>query len=280
MSKFDANFTEEIIEPDTEGSGVNIEDFVAYPPSHVYIFTPCRDIWVGPGVDACLPPVPVLTKAGRPKRDKNGKVVALRATRWLDQNQRVEGMTWCPGQPMLIKDRLVVHGGWIERKGVTCFNLYRPPRVQLGNAADAKPWIDHVYRIFGKEDGSHSIKSNGWRTGCSAPARRSITRWCWVASRGSARTACSSQSSARWVPGISTKCHRRTCSAGSTASPNRSFCGLTRAAISATSTASSLRPHKDIHRDTAGRGAGRRKAPARTLRVQRPRLHHHHQPQD
>ena len=158
MSKFDANFTEEIIEPDTEGSGVNIEDFVAYPPSHVYIFTPCRDIWVGPGVDACLPPVPVLTKAGRPKRDKNGKVVALRATRWLDQNQRVEGMTWCPGQPMLIKDRLVVHGGWIERKGVTCFNLYRPPRVQLGNAADAKPWIDHVYRIFGKEDGSHSIK--------------------------------------------------------------------------------------------------------------------------
>ena len=28
---------------------------------------------------------------------------------------------------MLIKDRLVSNGGWIEREGVTCFNLYRPP---------------------------------------------------------------------------------------------------------------------------------------------------------
>jgi hypothetical protein len=222
VSKFDANFTEEIFEPDAGGSGVNIEDFVAYPPSHVYIFKPCREVWVGAGVDACLLPVPVLTMAGRPKRDKNGKVVALRATRWLDQNQRVEGMTWCPGQPMLIRDRLVVHGGWIERKGVTYFNLYRPPRVQLGNAVDAKPWIEHIYRVFGKVP---VIASNGWRTGCSAPARRSTTHWCWAASRGSARTACSSRSSARSVPGTSTKCHRRTCWVGSTASPSQSSCG-------------------------------------------------------
>jgi len=155
VSKVDADFTEEII---AEGSGVNIEDFVAYPPSHVYIFTPCREIWVGPGVDACLPPVPVLTKAGKPKRDKNGKPVTVRATRWLDQNRRVEGMTWCPGQPMLIKDRLVVNGGWIERKGVTCFNLYRPPRIQLGCSDRAKPWLDHLYRVFDRTDADHIIK--------------------------------------------------------------------------------------------------------------------------
>ena len=53
MSKFDANFTEEIIEPDTEGSGVNIEDFVAYPPSHVYIFTPAGTSGAGPLAPAC-----------------------------------------------------------------------------------------------------------------------------------------------------------------------------------------------------------------------------------
>ena len=28
---------------------------------------------------------------------------------------------------MLIADRLISDGGWISRKGVTCFNLYRPP---------------------------------------------------------------------------------------------------------------------------------------------------------
>jgi hypothetical protein len=53
VSKFDANFTEEIIEPDTEGSGVNIEDFVAYPPSHVYIFTPAGTSGAGPLAPAC-----------------------------------------------------------------------------------------------------------------------------------------------------------------------------------------------------------------------------------
>ena len=39
--------------------------------------------------------------------------------------------------PMLIKDRLVFDGGWIERQGVTCFNLYRPPRIELGDASEA-----------------------------------------------------------------------------------------------------------------------------------------------
>jgi hypothetical protein len=41
---------------------------------------------------------------------------------------------------MLIKDRLVVDGGWIERRGVTCFNHYRPPRLPLGDANKAGPW--------------------------------------------------------------------------------------------------------------------------------------------
>jgi len=36
----DAGFSEEIVEPDAEGSGVNLEDFIAYPPSHVYLFKP------------------------------------------------------------------------------------------------------------------------------------------------------------------------------------------------------------------------------------------------
>jgi hypothetical protein len=151
-------YTEEIVPAEAEGRGVTIGDFVAYPPAHTYIFTPCREIWVGAGVDGCVPPVPVLSKSGRPKRDKNGNPVTLRATRWLDQNQRVEGMTWCPGYPMLIKDRLVVHGGWIERKDVTCFNLYRPPRIKLGCAGEAKPWLDHLHRVFGDADADHIVK--------------------------------------------------------------------------------------------------------------------------
>jgi hypothetical protein len=158
MSNNNAGFSEEIAEPDAEGSGVNLDDFVAYPPSHVYIFKPCREVWIGTGVDACVPPVLVLTKSGKPKRDRNGKPIVIRATRWLDQNQRVECMTWCPGQPMLILDRLVVLGGWIERRSVSCFNLYRSPRIKLGDAAKAQPWVDHVHKVFEQADAEHIIK--------------------------------------------------------------------------------------------------------------------------
>src|SRR5262245_54269577 len=57
-------------------------------------------------------------------------------------------MTWCPGYPMLIKDRLVVAGGWIERPEVTCFNHYRPPRIKSGDASKAGPWVDHIHKIY------------------------------------------------------------------------------------------------------------------------------------
>ena len=65
-------------------------------------------------------------------------------------------MTWCPGFPMLINDRLVVDGGWIERAEVTCFNHYRPPRIKPGDAAKAGPWLDHVRKIY-PDDANHII---------------------------------------------------------------------------------------------------------------------------
>ena len=39
----------------------------------------------------------------------------MAASAWLDRNQPVEQMTWAPGEPMLIRDRLISEGGWIER---------------------------------------------------------------------------------------------------------------------------------------------------------------------
>ena len=153
----DDEFTEEISEPCPDGIGVNIDDFVAYMPTGVYIFTPCREAWIGKSVNARLAPMTVLNKQGKPKRIK-GKLVTIRATKWLDRNRAVLQMTWAPGLPMLIKDQLVSHGGWMERKEVTCFNLYRPPLIKLSDAAKAQPWIDHVHRIFNNDDASHITK--------------------------------------------------------------------------------------------------------------------------
>ena len=138
-------FTAKTTTPAPEGVGVKIDDFVAYMPAHNYIFTPCREPWPASAVNARLKRVPVLTKSGTPKRDKNGKPITMAPSVWLDRNRPVEQMTWCPGLPMQIKDRLVVLGGWIERKGVTCLNLYRPPRLKLGDASKAGP-VDQPFQ--------------------------------------------------------------------------------------------------------------------------------------
>jgi len=154
---FEDAFTEEVSTPcSEEGAGVTLRDFRAHMPSRAFIFMPCREPWPAASVDECIPPVPVLDKNGKPKRRK-GKVVTIRASKWLAQNQRVEQMTWCPGLPTLIQDRLVVDGGWIDRKDVTCLNLYRAPRIKPGDADKADPWIDHVRRIY-PDDADHIIR--------------------------------------------------------------------------------------------------------------------------
>ena len=154
---FDAAFTEEITPPNVEGSGVTLDDFVAYMPSHIYIFVPCREPWVAASVNSRLGRVQILDQHGRPQLDRNGKIVTISAATWLDQNKPVEQMTWCPGYPLLIPNRLVVAGGWIERMDVTSFNLYRPPRLELGDAAAAGPWLEHVDAIY-PHDAAHIVR--------------------------------------------------------------------------------------------------------------------------
>src|SRR5262249_28966934 len=72
------------------------------------------------------------------------------------KHRAVEQMTWAPGYPMEIKDRLISEGGWIDRPGCTVFNLYRPPNIEPRHGP-ADPWLDHARRIFG-DDAKHIIK--------------------------------------------------------------------------------------------------------------------------
>jgi hypothetical protein len=163
---------EEISTPPSPENEITIEDFVAYLPTHSYLFVPCREPWIGKGVDARIPPIPVLKKNGQPKL-VNGKRVYIRATQWLDQNRAIEQLAWCPGEPRLIHDRLVVDGGWIERKGVQIFNLYRPPRIQPGDAKQAEPWVAHLRRIY-PDDADHCLH---WFAHRSAASGREDQSW-------------------------------------------------------------------------------------------------------
>jgi hypothetical protein len=128
---------------EAENIGVSLEDFHAYMPAHSYIFTPSREMWPASSVNARIPPIPIGEKK-------------MPANAWLDRNKPVEQMTWAPGLPMLVRDRLVAEGGWIERDGVSCFNLYRPPTIEHGDATKANRWINHVHKVFG-DDANHII---------------------------------------------------------------------------------------------------------------------------
>jgi hypothetical protein len=135
--------------PDSEPEGVQIEDFHAYMEQHNYIFAPSRAAWPAASVNARLPPIQVGI-------DKDGKPVMVKASAWLDQNRPVEQMTWAPGLPLIIKHRLIAEGGWIQRLGVSCLNLYRPPALARGDAKKAKPWIAHVQKVY-PDDAAHLI---------------------------------------------------------------------------------------------------------------------------
>jgi Bifunctional DNA primase/polymerase, N-terminal len=136
--------------------GVSLNDFRAYMPRHSYIYVPTRELWPASSVNARIASIPVFND-GEPVLDKNGRQVRINASTWLDQNRPVEQMTWAPGENMLIEGRLISEGGWIERDGVTCFNLYRPPTIEPGDAAKVGPWLDHVRKVFG-DDTEHIIK--------------------------------------------------------------------------------------------------------------------------
>jgi Family of unknown function (DUF5906) len=137
-----------------DAKGISVEDFYAYMPMHSYIFTPSREMWPAASINARIPPIE------EPGYDK-----PIAASAWLDKNKPVEQMTWAPGLPMLIKNRLIADGGWIERNNVSCFNLYRPPITKPGDPAQAGTWIKHVNYIY-PNDATHIIKWCAQRVQC------------------------------------------------------------------------------------------------------------------
>ena len=135
-----------------DDAAVRLEDFVAYMQSLDYIYMPTGDFWPAARVDARLPPVKLFDKSGNPIIDEEtGDQEEIFASGWLAKHAPVEQMTWAPGLPQLVRDKLISDGSWIDRKGATVFNLYRPPIIVLGDPSKAEPWLDHVRRIYPDE---------------------------------------------------------------------------------------------------------------------------------
>ncbi len=125
--------------------GVKLDDFRAYMPMHKYIFMPSGEIWPSSSVNARIKPIEIGV-------DREGKPKFIAASRWLDRNAAVEQMTWSPGEPQVINDRLISEGGWFNREGCAVFNLYRPPTIRP-QPGDVSRWLNHAERVFGDNAG-------------------------------------------------------------------------------------------------------------------------------
>jgi hypothetical protein len=122
---------------------VTMADFVAYLPDHKFIFRPTRQLWTPAGVNHRLPPVSIGT-------DEKGREKFISAAAQIARDAPVEQMVWAPGERELIQGRLLNDGGWIERPGVTAYNLYRPAII-IPRPGDARPWTNHVQKLYGGE---------------------------------------------------------------------------------------------------------------------------------
>src|SRR4051812_31948787 len=184
----------------------SLGDFYAYMPMHSYIYAPTRDPWPAASVDARV--APILGPKGKP----------IKPSVWLAENRAVEQMSWLPGAPMLIRNRLIADGGWVEHPGNACFNLYRAPTIEAGDATMAGPWLDHAKKVFSASAG-HIVCWLAHRV--QRPQEKINHALVLGGAQGIGKDTCSMLSNIRSALGISPRCRRSTCSDASMASSSR-----------------------------------------------------------
>jgi len=124
-----------------------LEDFWWISPQGCAVYVPSREMWPATSVNGRIGGIPIPMVANGAKQQ---------ASTWLANKRACEQMTWAPGLPEIIEDKLVHEGGWIRKTGCRIFNLYRPPNIKTMEG-DAKPWLDHCQLVFG-EDACHIVK--------------------------------------------------------------------------------------------------------------------------
>jgi len=125
--------------PDYDGDqiGVSLDDFHAYMPMHSYIFVPTRQMWAASSVNSRIGPQELVDANGNPILDDKGEPKIISASAWLDRNHPVEQMTWSPGMPMIIENKLISEGGR-NKFGAHFISDFYADWVQHGAAAIEK----------------------------------------------------------------------------------------------------------------------------------------------
>lgn len=127
-----------------------LKEFRAYMPTHEFVYVPTREMWPAVSVNDQVPPIEVGV-------GEDEKPILIAASTWLAHYRHVEQMTWAPGEPIVVRNRVIMDGGWIDKLGDTVFNLYLPPTIRFGDPSDVAPWLDH-FRLIYPSDLDHMIR--------------------------------------------------------------------------------------------------------------------------
>ena len=133
--------------------------FVSHMVAQRFIYMPTGDLWPAISVNARVPPCEVVDSSGNPILNSAGTPQRILASDWLSSHAPVEQMTFAPGEPKIIRDRLMLESGWSVQPGAAAFNIYLPPPLlPLGaDPAKAGRWLDHVALLY-PEEGDHIIR--------------------------------------------------------------------------------------------------------------------------
>lgn len=87
-------------------------------------------------------------RRGRPPRRRERLIPPSKDIMRVENDRFVEGSTWWPGMPQLIRDWFIDANGFYKSPGRRIYNQYKAAPEALGDASAAGPWVEHVKRLW------------------------------------------------------------------------------------------------------------------------------------
>ncbi|MGJ8620679.1 MAG: bifunctional DNA primase/polymerase [Methylophilaceae bacterium] len=115
---------------------IEASKFVYVGQSNNFLYIPTRTYFSSESVDSGCSPI-----------NEDGKII--KASQWIKKKFYVTSLACDPKlEDGFSKGFECIDGEIIEDPNAAIFNLYRKPILELGNPKLAKPFIDHIHRVF------------------------------------------------------------------------------------------------------------------------------------
>jgi hypothetical protein len=125
-----------------ENTPDSLSAFWAHLPGGDYLHVPTGALWPAKSVDQSIRPWPA---------DPENPEQRIKPSAWLSRYRAIHQRTWHPGREPVVQDELVGDGGWYPHMGARVFNTYRAPHRNKGEGGRARPWLQHLQKLYPQE---------------------------------------------------------------------------------------------------------------------------------